>query len=209
MADIKFSCAHCGQHISCDEQWSGHQIQCPACQNGLIVPHLQPAPSAPGPAPQSLVPQPPAPERPKLSAGSTQVARSTAPGPMPRRQPVPRPPKTGNPILKFAIIAVVLAAVGGAGYVYLPGLLKQAQDMGTPTTPAPANASSGGSGPLGEVNGAMDVSETLDGGAPSRPPPPAPAAARQPAVAQRPVAARPPASPGTNSAAKSARRLPH
>lgn len=203
MADIKFSCAHCGQHISCDEQWSGHQIQCPACQKDLLVPRIELAPAAVGPAPQSLVPQPPAPNQPKLSAGSTQVARSTVPGPTPRRQPVPRPPKTGNPILKFAIIAVVLAAIAGAGYHYLPGLLNQVQDMGTSKTAAPANASAGGSGPLGEVNGAMDVSETLDGGAPSRPPPSAPAAA------SRPAAAKPPASPATNSAAKSARRLPH
>ena len=206
MADIKFSCPHCGQHISCGEPWSGHQIQCPACQNGLIVPRIQPAPPAVAPAPQSLVPQPPAANQTKLSAGSTQVARSTVPGPMPRSQRVSRPPRTGNPILKFAIIAVVLAVIGGAGYLYLPGLLKQAQDMGSSKTPAPANASSGGSGPLGEVNGAMDVSETLDGGAPSRPPPPAPAASRPPVASPQPAAARPPASPATNSAVRSARR---
>ena len=201
MADLKFSCAHCGQRISCDEQWSGHQIQCPACKNGLIVPHLYPVPAA-APAAPSPASQPPAASRPKLAAGATQVARSTAPAPAPRRQPVPRPPKTGNPILKFAMIAVVLAALGGAGYLYLPGLLNHVQDMGTPKTPAPANASSGGSGPLGEVNGAMDVSDTLDGGAPSRPPPPPRAAAKQP------TAAKPPASPATNSAPNSARRRP-
>jgi DNA-directed RNA polymerase subunit RPC12/RpoP len=203
MADIKFSCAHCGQHISCDEQWSGHQIQCPACQNGLLVPHLPPPAATLAPAAPAPVSQPAAPNRPRLAAGATQVARSTAPAPAARRQPVPRPPRTGNPILKFAMIAVVLAVIGGAGYLYLPGLLNHVQDMGTPKTPAPANASSGGSGPLGEVNGAMDISDTLDGSAPSRPPPP------RAAPAQQPAAAKPPAAPATNSTPKSARRRPH
>ena len=118
---------------------------------------------------------------------------------------MPRPPKTGNPILKFAIIAVVLAAVGVAGYMYVPGLLNKAQELGTSKAPAPANGSSEGAGPLGEVNGAMDVSETLDGGTPSRPPPARPAAAQKPAIAQRPV---PPSAP-TNSAAGPVHRRPH
>jgi DNA-directed RNA polymerase subunit RPC12/RpoP len=194
MADIKFSCAHCGQHISCDEAWAGHEIQCPACQNKLIVPPAQPPASAPAPAINPPVSQPPSSSRPKLSAGATQVARSTVPGPSPRRQSVPRPPKTGNPILKFAVIAVVLAVVGGAGYRYLPGLLSQVQEMGTSKTAAPANAGGGGrGGPLGEVDGAMDVSDALDGGSSPRPPP---AASRKPVKGQRPAPA------ATNSAAK-------
>jgi hypothetical protein len=196
MADMKFSCAHCGQHISCDELWSGHEIQCSACQNKLIVPPAQPPASVPGPALKPPVSQPPVSSSPKLSAGATQVARSTAPSAAPRRQPMPRPPKTGNPILKFAVITVVLAAVGGAGYLYLPGLVSQVQDMGTSKTAAPANAPAGGrGGPLGEVDGAMDVSDALDGGSPSRPPP---------AASRKPVAGQPPAPAATNSAANNA-----
>ncbi len=200
MADIKFSCAHCGQHISCDEPWAGHEIQCPACQNKLIVPAAHPPASAPVPALTPPVSQPPASSRPKLAAGATQVARSTAPGPAPRRQHVPRPPKTGNPVLKFAVIAVVLAVIGGAGYRYLPGLISQVQDMGASKTAAPANVGGGGrGGPLGEVDGAMDISDALDGGAPSRPPP---------AASRQPVAGQPPASAATNAAGKSARQRP-
>ena len=41
MSEFKFSCSHCGQHIKCDEQFSGRQIQCPAC-NVLI--RIPPAP---------------------------------------------------------------------------------------------------------------------------------------------------------------------
>ena len=44
MADMKFSCSHCGQDIECDELWSGHEIQCPTCQGQLVVP---PKPDAP------------------------------------------------------------------------------------------------------------------------------------------------------------------
>jgi len=40
MREIKFACPHCSQHIACDEAYCGYQIQCPACQGGLIVPRL-------------------------------------------------------------------------------------------------------------------------------------------------------------------------
>ena len=201
MADMKFSCPHCGQHISCDELWSGHQIQCPACQNSLVVPQSQPAASAAAPAPRPQVAQPPTPNRPKLSAGATQVARSSQPAAIPRMQPLLRPPKAGNSLLKYAVIAVVLAVVGGAGYIYLPALLTRIQEMGTSKTAAPASAPAGGrAGPLGEVNEAMDVSDVLDGSSPSKPRAGAP---RQPVVVQ------PPATPATNPAAKSAQRRSH
>ena len=42
MSDFKFRCPHCDQHLQCDEQFSGRQIQCPACH------HLIRIPSAPG-----------------------------------------------------------------------------------------------------------------------------------------------------------------
>ncbi len=41
MSDFKFSCPHCNQHLQCDEQFSGRQMQCPAC-NVLI--RIPPAP---------------------------------------------------------------------------------------------------------------------------------------------------------------------
>jgi hypothetical protein len=177
MADLKFSCAHCGQHISCDQAWSGHQIQCPTCQNQLAVPQLTEPSGETSTQASPLIPQPPTTNRPKLSAGSTQVARpAVTPAVTPQRQFRSRPPKTENPLLKYAVIAVVLAAIGGAAYLYLPGLLASA------TAPA-----GGGLGPMGDVNGAMDVSETLDGGGARQ----RPRAARAPAV-------RPPGS--TNSA---------
>jgi hypothetical protein len=42
MGEFKFSCPHCNQHLQCDEQFSGRQIQCPHCD------HLIRIPAAPG-----------------------------------------------------------------------------------------------------------------------------------------------------------------
>lgn len=169
MADLKFSCSQCGQHISCDAAWAGQQLQCPACQVTLVVPqNLAPPPPAAAQS-SSLVPEPPAGHRPKLSAGLTQVARGAPAAPAAQKRPPPRPPKTGNPALKFAVIGVLLAVVGLLAYNFLPGLLGQVQDLGaSKTTGASPAQTGGGVGPMGEVNGAMDVSDALDGGAPSR-----------------------------------------
>ena len=38
MAEIKFSCEHCGQHIQCNKSYHGKQINCPNCQHGILVP---------------------------------------------------------------------------------------------------------------------------------------------------------------------------
>ena len=195
MAEIKFSCPQCGQHISGNEQWSGRQIQCPACATTLTVPGALPPPAASAPVPRSLVPQPPVSQGPKISAGVTQVARSTAPGPMPSRQLAARPPKSESPLLKYAIYAIVLAALGGAGYLYVPSLLSKIQGSADskPTEAAPAS-NGGRAGPLGEVNEAMDVSDALDGGSSSAP---------RPARARPPVAAQTPTTPAANPAARS------
>jgi DNA-directed RNA polymerase subunit RPC12/RpoP len=196
MPEMKFSCPQCGQHISANDQWSGHQIQCPACATTLTVPQVHP-PSAPTP---QLVPQPPSSHGPKLSAGATQVTRSPAPGSIPIRQLVASSPRNRSPLLKYVVYAIVLAALGGAGYLYVPSLLSKIQDSANskPTQATPAS-NSGGAGPLGEVNGAMDVSDTLDGGSSSQP---RRATARQSAAAQTPTA------PATNPAAGSTNNAP-
>jgi len=54
MAEFKFSCPHCDQHIQCDTDHSGMQINCPTCEQAIVVP---PAPSGtptPPPAPAPL-----------------------------------------------------------------------------------------------------------------------------------------------------------
>ena len=38
MAEFKFFCPQCGQHIQCDTSYSGRQINCPLCQQTIVVP---------------------------------------------------------------------------------------------------------------------------------------------------------------------------
>jgi hypothetical protein len=38
MKEFKFACPHCEQHMVCDEQHSGRQIQCPGCHHLLVIP---------------------------------------------------------------------------------------------------------------------------------------------------------------------------
>ena len=85
-------------------------------RTALIVPHIHPPPSAAAPAPNRrlLRPQHPAPPQARRP-GSAQVTRPArtvsivAPG-----NAWLRPPKTQNPLVKYAVIAVVLAVIGGA-----------------------------------------------------------------------------------------------
>lgn len=38
MSEFKFSCPHCGQHIKCNEEASGRQIECPDCHHLIRIP---------------------------------------------------------------------------------------------------------------------------------------------------------------------------
>ena len=38
MAEFKFPCPQCGQQIQCDTGYAGTQINCPSCQQGIVVP---------------------------------------------------------------------------------------------------------------------------------------------------------------------------
>jgi hypothetical protein len=38
MSEFKFNCPHCRQHLKCDEQASGRQIQCPNCNHLIRIP---------------------------------------------------------------------------------------------------------------------------------------------------------------------------
>ena len=76
MADLKFTCSHCGQDIECDELWSGHEIQCPTCKGQLVVP---PKPDAPPHAALAAA----KPNQPRLSIGQSVIQRSSAPPPPP------------------------------------------------------------------------------------------------------------------------------
>jgi hypothetical protein len=38
MAEFKFSCPQCSQHIQCDASYAGMQIDCPICKQPIVVP---------------------------------------------------------------------------------------------------------------------------------------------------------------------------
>lgn len=47
MSDIKFECSQCRQHLACDEQDAGKEIQCPACNQLIRIPAAgEPVPPA-------------------------------------------------------------------------------------------------------------------------------------------------------------------
>lgn len=77
MAEFKFSCPHCSQHVQCDERLCRKQIQCPACQHLIVVP-LSPALEAQG--------------SPSVESGRTWD--TFLPG---ARKPISPPPSSGSP----------------------------------------------------------------------------------------------------------------
>jgi hypothetical protein len=118
MADIKFACPSCSQHITCDELWGGHQIECPSCKQSLAVP-AQPAPSAG--ASGGLVPKPPSGAEPRLSINAGHSAAPTPGAAQPQRTiPIRNlvPPKTKkkSALVTYGVAALVLAVLGAGGY---------------------------------------------------------------------------------------------
>ena len=121
MAELKFNCSKCGQLIACDELWIGHQINCPSCQTELSVPSQQ---EAPKPVQNPLVPQVPANTR--LSIGQARHQASTPPPQAGagasgatsfRAKAGASKKKKGNSaVMKYAIAALAVAAIGAVGY---------------------------------------------------------------------------------------------
>lgn len=183
---MKFSCPQCSQHISCDEAWAGHQIDCPGCHSSIVVPQFHP----PQPPPPPAIParEAPAASGPKLAAGATQVARPTAHAPAPVKKTIPRRPRSQNSLVGYAILLAVVVGLGCLGYFYGLPLLKDAFQQ-TPGSSSDTASPQGGArgGPLGEVDAAMDVSDTLDGGSSPKPrQPPATNNTARPRPASRP-----------------------
>ena len=118
MAEFKFSCPRCGQHIQCDSGYSGTQINCPSCQQTIVVPqapHSAAAPAAP------LVPPVPPPAAPGLSTKQSTTApasgRRFAGAPGLTSAPPPKPKsKALKTVLIITAAVVVLAGLGVGGW---------------------------------------------------------------------------------------------
>lgn len=170
MADIKFSCPHCNQHITCDELWGGHQLQCPSCQGTLTVP-ARPAP-APAPAPASApaagsgsshVFKAPAANAPRLSKAQAPAPEAGAPPPaknIPIRNLAPPKPKKANTIvtiLKVTGVVAVLAVAGYFGFIWL----RKLQDKSNESARREDARHSGESqvGHIANLNSVLDATE--------------------------------------------------
>jgi outer membrane lipoprotein-sorting protein len=121
MAEFKFSCPQCNQHIQCDTGYAGMQINCPTCQQAIVVPQAPRSAAAPALAMAPPPPPPPSASAPGLATRQTTAAPSTgrrfAGAPNPTGAP---PPKPKSKVLKTALVItavlVVLAGLGAGGW---------------------------------------------------------------------------------------------
>jgi len=181
MADIKFSCPHCNQHITCDELWGGHQLQCPGCQGSLIVPGGETA-AAPGESP--LVPRPPGgPGRLSKAPAHSPAAGASAPARnIPIRNLAPAVKKKQSPVVKFAITAAVLVVLGAGGYFGYMWLSEMQSKANAKSREAEKNSDGGQVGHIAELNTVMDGTD------PAKTSPEASAGRRRPSAAPQQVA---------------------
>jgi len=163
MADIKICCPHCNQHITCDELWGGHELQCPSCQGTLTVPTRAAAP-APTPvvtAPRSLVPPPPPSSGPRLAVGQGGAQKPAVQDrAIPIRNLAPPKKKETNLVVRIATTAAVVVALGAGGYfgfIWLKGM----QDKANAKSHADEERNSGESqvGHIANLNNMLDATE--------------------------------------------------
>jgi hypothetical protein len=163
MADIKFACPHCAQHITCDELWGGHQLECPSCKNPLAVPAPVATPASPGtPAATSFTPKPPAAAEPRLAINAGHAAGPAAGAPqrtIPIRNLTAPPPKKKSPVAKFATVAAVLIVLGAGAYFGYPWLSGMQDKVNTASKEAAKSADGGEVSHIAKLNGVLDATD--------------------------------------------------
>jgi len=103
---MNVDCPHCGQAITCDDQWAGQQLQCPLCQGAFSVPAAH----------NPLVPKPSAGGANKLSLGGHSQKPAQPGRDIPIRNLAPPVAKKKSPLVKVITTVLVLAALGAGGY---------------------------------------------------------------------------------------------
>ena len=102
MSDFKFACPVCGQHITCDSDSSGSQMECPTCFRKLVIPQ------APAPGKTNFV----------LTASEVHT-RSI---PLPGKATAPIVPETKKlPLVGIVVGVLICGAVLGGVVFYLQG----------------------------------------------------------------------------------------
>jgi len=171
MAEFKFSCPQCGQHIQCDTGYSGMQINCPTCQQAIVVPQAPRSAAAPHMAPPP--PPPPLASAPGLATKQSTAAPSTgrrfAGAPNPTGAPPPKPKSKALKTVLSVVAALVGAAIGFFAVQYFMGNLghsKAAKPNPAAQVAAPSStATIQALGTLGKVYSAYtnSTSATADG----------------------------------------------
>lgn len=133
MAEFKFSCPNCNQHIQCDTGYAGMQIHCPTCKQVILVPQAPPTVAAPSAV--SAPPPPPIASPPLATRQSTMTSAAgrrfpRAPG---AQTPKPQPRLRRNTLIVSAV-AVVCAGLGFGGVTFF--LMHQAKDRAAKGNPA-------------------------------------------------------------------------
>jgi outer membrane lipoprotein-sorting protein len=113
MAEFKFSCPQCGQHIQCDPGYSGAQINCPSCQQSIVVPQAPRSAAAPLAAPVPPSAPPALSTRQSTTVPATGRRFAGAPGAQPPPKPKSKALKT---VLVITACLVVLAGLGAGGW---------------------------------------------------------------------------------------------
>ena len=159
MSEIKFSCPICAQHISCDAQWAGMQIKCPACEKEILIPVPPSAPAA--------TPPPPAVRALKVSlpAAATHTAPSVAPPPPAPQVPfrpalaaatADPPSGTGR---RVAVWAAVIVAAGGALYGAFTWASSAQKKFNVEREKNAAESDGGQLGHIAELNSVLDATD--------------------------------------------------
>jgi hypothetical protein len=97
---MKFDCPHCAQNLEIADEWSGHAVDCPTCQQTLTVPVLAVA----IPVCEEKPKAPARPQPPKLHR------------PAPGQYTPPQPPRRGGG--GFGTFLLLLLVLAGGGFAY-------------------------------------------------------------------------------------------
>src|SRR5262249_2594499 len=162
MADIKFACPHCNQHITCDELWGGHQLECPNCKNPIAVPAAAAPPPKPprGKVTAPLVPNPPASAEPRLALNTAQAAEAApAQKSIPIRNLAPPAPKKRSPLVTYGSILAVLVVLGVAAYFGYGYVDKMQDKVNTASKEAAKNADGGEVAHIAKLNNVLDATD--------------------------------------------------
>ncbi len=115
MAEFKYACPVCGQHIKCDSSQSGSVMECPTCFQKITVP------------------QAPATNDPKFIITGTKVGQR----PLPKiTETSPTAPVKGFPAAMMGLVLLVCAA-GAAVFVFRGTIFRSAPTRSTAVTNAP------------------------------------------------------------------------